>query len=74
LTTALKGADDELKEKFFRNMSSRASQMMKEEMEYLGPVRLREVESAQHEIVQVVRQLDAEEVISIREQSGDNYL
>ena len=74
LTIALKGADDELKEKFFRNMSSRASQMMKEEMEYLGPVRLREVESAQHEIVQVVRQLDAEEVISIREQSGDNYL
>lgn len=74
LTVALKGADDELKEKFFRNMSSRASQIIKEEMEYLGPVRLREVEAAQHEIVQIVRQLDAEDVISIHEQSEEHYI
>jgi flagellar motor switch protein FliG len=74
LTVALKGADDELKEKFFRNMSSRASQIIKEEMEYLGPVRLREVETAQHEIVQVVRQLDAEDVISIHEQGEEHYI
>lgn len=74
LTVALKGADDELKEKFFRNMSSRASQVMKEEMEYLGPVRLREVEAAQHEVVQIVRQLDAEDVISTHEQGEENYI
>jgi flagellar motor switch protein FliG len=74
LTVALKGADDELKEKFFRNMSSRASQIIREEMEYLGPVILREVEAAQHEVVQIVRQLDAEEVISIHEQGEENYI
>ncbi|BAT71436.1 flagellar motor switch protein FliG [Thermosulfidibacter takaii ABI70S6] len=65
LTVALKGASEELKEKFFRNMSQRAAETLKEEMEYLGPVKLKDVEAAQREIVELVRKLEDEGVISI---------
>ena len=65
LTLALKGADDDTKKKFFENMSKRAVETMQEEMEYMGPVRVKDVEKAQHEIVAIVRELDAEGVISI---------
>jgi len=58
LTIALKGTSEELRNQFFRNMSSRAVEMMKEEMDYMGPIKLRDVEKAQHEIVEIVRQLD----------------
>ncbi len=73
LAIALKGANDELKSKFFRNMSQRAVEMLKEEMEYMGPVRVRDVEKAQHEIVEVVRQLEEEGVISIGS-GGEEYV
>jgi flagellar motor switch protein FliG len=46
-------------------MSQRAVEMLKEEMEYLGPVRIRDVEKAQHEIVEIVRSLEEEGVIVI---------
>lgn len=60
---ALKGASEELKQKILGNMSQRAAQMLTEEMEYLGPVRLSEVESVQQQIVDIVRRLeDAGEV------------
>src|SRR5262249_15194438 len=49
LTIALKGAGDDIKSKFFQNMSNRAADMMREEMEVLGAIRLREVEKAQQE-------------------------
>ncbi len=65
LTVALKGASEELKEKFFSNMSKRAAETLKEEMEYLGPVKLKDVEAAQREIVELVRKLEDEGVISI---------
>ena len=65
LTFALKGSDEDTKRVFFENMSSRAVENMKEEMEYMGPVRLKDVEKAQHEIVAIVRELDEEGVISI---------
>ena len=55
---ALKTASDELKQKIFRNMSDRAALVLKEEMEYMGPVRLREVEAAQQRIADVVRRLE----------------
>lgn len=55
---ALKGASDELKEKVLGNMSKRAGDMLREEMEYLGPVRLSEVETMQQQIVDVVRRLE----------------
>ena len=65
LTMALKGTTDEMKEKFMRNMSERAQQLLVEEMDYLGPVRLKDVEAAQREIVEVVRGLEEEQVIQI---------
>jgi len=74
LATALKGSNDELKTKFFRNMSQRAAEMLKEEMEYLGPIRVIEVERAQHEIVEVVRTLEEEGVIVIGGAGADEYV
>jgi flagellar motor switch protein FliG len=65
LSYALKGTSEELQAQIFRNMSSRAVEMLKEEMEYLGAVKLKEVEKAQHQIVEVVRQLEEEGIITI---------
>ena len=58
LTVALKTAPDEIKDKIFRNMSERAAQMIKEEMEFMGPVRVSDVEAAQQRIVDIVRRLE----------------
>lgn len=64
LALALRTANPELKEKLFKNMSERAAQLIREDMEYMGPVRLSDVESAQQRIVDVVRRLeDAGEII-----------
>lgn len=57
LTLAMKGADDELKQKIFKNMSQRAAEMLKDDLEARGPVRLSEVEAAQKEILALVRKL-----------------
>jgi len=74
LTTALKGTSEELRTQFFRNMSSRAVELMREEMEFMGPVKLKDVEKAQHEIVEIVRQLEEEGVISIGGGGGEDYV
>lgn len=74
LTTALKGTSEELRNQFFRNMSSRAVELMKEEMEFMGPIKLKDVEKAQHEIVEIVRQLEEEGVISIGGGGGEDYV
>ena len=58
LTLALKGATAEIQDKVFNNMSKRAALGIKEDMEYMGPVRLSEVEEAQQRIVEVVRSLE----------------
>ena len=64
LALALKTASPELREKIFRNMSERAGQLIQEEMEFMGPVRVADVESAQQRIVDIVRRLeDAGEII-----------
>ncbi len=64
LCLALKTASDELKEKIFTNMSARAADLIKEDMEYMGPVRLSDVEASQQRIVDIVRRLeDAGEII-----------
>ena len=61
---ALKGASDDLKEKVLNNMSKRAADMLREEMEYLGPVRASAVEQVQQQIVDTVRRLeDAGEIV-----------
>ena len=60
LVVALKGAGPELKEKIFRNMSKRASEMLRDDLEAKGPVRLSEVEEAQKEILGVARRMEEE--------------
>ncbi|MFA5865086.1 MAG: flagellar motor switch protein FliG [Phycisphaerae bacterium] len=73
LSLALKTASEELKTKILRNMSERAQAMINEEMEYMGPVKLSDVEAAQQKIVDVVRRLDdaGEIVIMGRGGAGD---
>ena len=71
LILALKTASDDLKDKIFNNMSSRASELIKEDMEYMGAVRLSDVESAQQRIVDVVRRLEESGEIIISGRGGE---
>ena len=64
LALALKTASEDLKQKIFKNMSERAAQLIQEDMQYMGPVRVSDVEAAQQKIVDIVRRLeDAGEII-----------
>lgn len=74
LTVALKGASEEIRQRFFSNMSKRAGEMLKEEMDVLGAVRLREVEKAQQEVVAVARKLEEEGVIVTGAAAGEAYV
>ena len=74
LGMALKGANDEVKDLFFNNMSERAGKMMKEDMEAMGPVRLSDVDEAQAEIVGVAKQLADSGEIVISEGSDEDEL
>lgn len=65
LATAIKGTDKAVQEKIFSNMSERATEMLKEDMEYMGPVKLRVVEEAQQKVVAVIRRLEEAGEISI---------
>ncbi len=65
LIVALKGASEELREKIFKNMSSRAAEMMREDLESKGPVKLSEVEANQKEILKVVKRLSDDGQISL---------
>ena len=74
LIIALKAADEKLKEKFFKNMSERASQMMKDDLEARGPVRLSEVEAAQKEILVIARRMGEEGKLQLGGKGGDEYV
>jgi flagellar motor switch protein FliG len=74
LAMALKGTDEGLKDHFFRTMSTRAVEMLKEDMEMLGPVRSKDVVKAQNEIVAIARQLEAEGRIVLKDEANDEYL
>jgi flagellar motor switch protein FliG len=74
LATALKGTGEDLKNHFFRTMSSRAVDMLKEDVELLGPVRSRDVIKAQTEIVAIARQLEAEGRIVLKGEANDEFL
>jgi flagellar motor switch protein FliG len=74
LIIALKGSSEEMREKIFRNMSQRAAQMMREDLESKGPVRLSEVEAQQKEILQVVRRLADEGQIQLGAKGEDAYV
>ncbi|MCG6795215.1 flagellar motor switch protein FliG [Geobacillus sp. YHL] len=74
LMLALKVASDEVKNIIFRNMSTRMAETFKEEMEYMGPVRLRDVEEAQSRIVTVIRRLEEAGEIVIARGGGDDII
>jgi len=74
LATALKGANEELKNHFFRTMSSRAIEMLKEDIESLGPMRNKDVLKAQSEIVAIARQLETEGKIVLKGEANDEYV
>jgi len=74
LALALKGASSEVAEKIFSNMSSRASEMLREDIEFMGPVRLRDVEEAQQRIVNVIRRLEEMGEIVIARGGGDEII
>ena len=74
LTVALKGCSEELRTQFFRNMSSRAVDMLREDMDVLGAVKVRDVEAAQQQIVAVIRKLDEDGTINLKGGGGDEYV
>jgi flagellar motor switch protein FliG len=74
LTVALKGASEDIRSRFFQNMSKRAADMLKEEMEVLGAIRLREVEKAQQEVVAIARKLEEEGLIATGAAAGEAYV
>ena len=74
LATALRGASEELKNYIFKSMSSRAVEMLKEDMEVLGPVKSRDIHKAQLEAVGVARKLEAEGKISLTPEGDDEYV
>ncbi|MDO9223707.1 MAG: flagellar motor switch protein FliG, partial [Caulobacter sp.] len=74
LGLALKGASDALREMFFSNMSERASKIMREDMESMGPVRLRDVDQAQMSMVQAAKDLAAKGEIMLAGAGGDDEL
>ena len=74
LTLALKGASDELKDHFFKNMSERAASMIREDLEIMGPTKLSDVETAQQNIVKTVRKLEGEGRIAIARGGGDVFV
>ena len=70
LTLALKGTSENLRNHFMGNMSARGSEMLREEMDTMGPVKIKDVEGAQQQIITVVRQLEADGTISMKGGGG----
>lgn len=71
LALALKTASEDLKSKIFKNMSERAAALIKEDMQYMGPVKISDVESAQQRIVDIVRRLEETGELVIEGRGGD---
>ncbi len=74
LMIALKGASEDLRSQFYRTMSSRAVEMMKEDSEMMGPVRGKEVAKAQAEIVAIARKLESEGKLVLKAEGEDEYV
>ncbi|MBF0621075.1 MAG: flagellar motor switch protein FliG [Magnetococcales bacterium] len=74
LLNALKGTDDRLKEKFFGNMSERAAEMLREDLEMLGPIKVADVEQAQQAILKTARRLEDEGSIVIMGKGSDDVV
>jgi flagellar motor switch protein FliG len=74
LATALKGASEELKNCFYKSMSTRAVEMLKEDIEALGPVRSSQVHQAQQDIINLARKLEADGKIALKSYGEDAYV
>lgn len=74
LLLAIKGADDRLRDKIFSNMSQRAAEMMRDDLEAALPVKLSEVENAQREILEIARRLSDEGTITLGARGGETYV
>ena len=74
LALSLKLASEDLKEKIFKNMSTRAADLIREELEYMGPVRISDVEAAQQEVVELVRRLEESGDVVIQGRGGESSL
>ena len=74
LTMALKGTSDQMKNHMLAAMSQRGAEMLREDMDALGPIKIKEVEASQQQIISVVRQLESEGVISLKGTTGEQYV
>jgi flagellar motor switch protein FliG len=74
LTVALKGTSEQMRNHMLQAMSQRGAEMLREDMEALGPIKIKEVEAAQQQIIAVVRQLESEGVISLKGTGGEQYV
>jgi len=74
LTCALKGTSVKLRDHFFSTMSARGVEMLKDDIEALGPVKIKDVETAQLQIITTVRQLEGEGVISLKGGGAEQYV
>jgi flagellar motor switch protein FliG len=74
LAVALKAATQEIRDKIFRNMSSRAGEMLREEMDSMGAVRMKEVEEAQQIVLNIIQEMEAEGKLIIKRGGGDEFV
>ena len=74
LTVALKGTSEAMKNHMLQAMSQRGAEMLREDMDALGPIKIKEVEAAQQQIISVVRQLETEGVLSLKGTAGEQYV
>ena len=74
LSIALKGSNEEVQNAIFKNLSKRLAAMIKEDMEFMGPVRMKDVEEAQQKIVGVIRKLEDSAEIVISRGGGDEIV
>ena len=74
LAIALKAASEEVKDKIFRNMSERAGEMLREEIEDLGPVRMKEVSDAQQTVTNIIQEMEAKGEIIISGRRGEEVI
>jgi flagellar motor switch protein FliG len=74
LTVAMKGTSEQLRERILAGMSARGADMLREDMEALGPIKIKDVEAAQQTIIAIVRQLEKEGVVSLKGAVGEQYV
>ena len=74
LTVALKGTSEQLRDHFLKAMSQRGAEMLREDMEVMGAVKIKEVEAAQQQIIAIVRQLESEGALSLKGAVGEQYV